>query len=659
MKTIKKHIIISSILIVTIPTVILCILSVLTSYYVSVNLTENSLESIAENAAQRAQWEIQSFVNVSAQAGTMPELSDPNSISERKLSVLAKISNQYGFQRGNLIDSEGNGIDGNTYTERQYFQEAMKGNTFVSDPLVSKVTGKLTIIVAAPLWKGGVYGSEPVGCVYFVPNEEFLNDIVRNISVSENSASYIINKDGSRIADEDIENVKQAINYINDANEDSKLAQLAQVHQKMTAGEKGFSRLRSGDGELLIGYAPIPNSNGWSLAVTAPSSDFLKDTYYAIVAYLVLLAAAITISLTKAGKMGKRIGDPVAQCTERIRLLSQGDLTSPVPSVNTKDETKILADATEMLVNDMNCIIGDIGRMLSSMAKGNFDVESGCGEGVYHGDFHLLIESVKEINQNLTGTLYRINSSADQVSTGSDQVSGGAQSLSQGATEQAASIEELASTIHTILERVTATSERCENGSRLVEETAEHIGTATDEMKKLTEAMKDISDAAGEISKIIMAIEDIAFQTNILALNAAVEAARAGDAGKGFAVVADEVRNLASKSADAVHDTTVLIEKAVAAVEKGTSITAETSLAVSGVEERSAKVRRIVEDIAHASAEQKDMINQVSVGIEQISNVVQTNTATAEQSAAASEELSGQAMMLKQLVGGFKLRNRQ
>ena len=178
-------------------------------------------------------------------------------------------------------------------------------------------------------------------------------------------------------------------------------------------------------------------------------------------------------------------------------------------------------------------------------------------------------------------------------------------------------------------------------------------------MNSLTSAMQDISDASAEIGKIIQTIEDIAFQTNILALNAAVEAARVGEAGKGFAVVADEVRNLAGKSADAAHDTTVLIERAIAAVENGNNITNETAQAVAEVEARSGGVSDIVNKIAGASLEQTDMVKQVNIGVEQISNVVQTNSATAEESAAASEELSAQAQTLQKLVSQFSFKGEE
>ncbi|MGN0600752.1 MAG: methyl-accepting chemotaxis protein [Oscillospiraceae bacterium] len=657
-KTIKKHIIFVTLMIVLIPICILATFTCTSNNYAAQDKGQTSVELASRIAAQRVKWELQSYLLLAEDTGCNRELSDTNIPSTRKQQILDSAAARLNMTHSNIIGADGKSIFDNTdFSDNACFIEAMKGNASISEPTVSPVNGESTIVVAAPLRKDGKGDGDPVGCVYFVPDEQFLNDIVRDLNVSTNSVAYMLNKEGTVIAHCDDELVANPTNYINLAQEDSRYSSIADVHKKMTAGEQGVATVEVNGESSFVGYAPIEGTDGWSIAVSAPDKDFMRIAKICIVIAISLFIVAAVISLINSGRMGKNIGDPVAECTKRLKLLSEGDLTSPVPQVNTVDETRTLADATEQLVGDMNSIISDIGRMLDSMANGNFDVSSSCGEGVYRGDFHVLIESVNEINGKLSNTISQINESADMVSSGSEQVSGGAQGLAQGATEQASSIEQLTSTVENIAEKVSDTTEHCINGRRLADESAEYIAEATSCMNNLTDAMQDINEASNEISRIIKAIEDIAFQTNILALNAAVEAARAGEAGKGFAVVADEVRNLASKASEAAQETTALIEKAVNAIENGKGITEQTASAVADVAQRSEEVRSIVTKIAEASAVQAEMISQVTQGMEQISGVVQNNSATAEESAAASEELSGQAVTLKKLVGGFTLKN--
>ena len=256
----------------------------------------------------------------------------------------------------------------------------------------------------------------------------------------------------------------------------------------------------------------------------------------------------------------------------------------------------------------------------------------------------------------MSDTLQQIDVSADQVNSGGEQVSSSAQALAQGATEQASSVEELAATIGEISSQVEATAGHARNARDENQQSADQIQVCSAHMADLMSAMRDIEEKSQEISKVIKTIEDIAFQTNILALNAAVEAARAGSAGKGFAVVADEVRNLATKSQEASASTATLIEDTVKAVKEGTRLSAETDEALREVVIRAEKVTGAVNLISEATASQHRDVQQVSTGIDQISSVVQTNSATAEESAAASEELSGQANLLKELIGRFTLR---
>ena len=345
---------------------------------------------------------------------------------------------------------------------------------------------------------------------------------------------------------------------------------------------------------------------------------------------------------------------PISEIQNAAIKMAEGDLDVEI-SYTSKDELGVLAEQVRRLIRKLQVIIDDENKFLAKMAAGDFTVDSVCEEE-YTGGFHPLLVSFRGIADKLNDTMLQINQSSAQVASGSEQVSSGAQALSQGATEQASSVEELAATINEISGKVKENADNARQANEKAGSISAEMNVSNEKMQQMIQAMGDITNCSHEIGKIIKTIEDIAFQTNILALNAAVEAARAGAAGKGFAVVADEVRNLASKSAEASKNTSVLIENSLKAVENGTRIADETARslyqAVNGVDEMTA----IIGQISEASSAQADSISQVTMGIDQISSVVQTNSATAQESAAASEELSSQSQMMKSLVDRFKLR---
>ena len=636
---------------VTIGALAIATVTAVAAIYISATrLTEQSFNETAELAAARVQWELQSMLNISIEMGADSQMSSIGFSKEQRQARVDEAVKIFGLDRGTIIAADGTATNGNSYSDREYFQRALEGQTTITEPLIGKTTGELSTIIAAPLWKNGEIGGTVDGCVYIVPDTEFMNDIVRDINVSANG------KSGKIIAHPDTQSAKNQINVQELAEKDPTYASLAEQHAKMVDGNSGFGTFSNAGIDYFIGYAPIEGTDGWTVVITAPKDDFTGTANDSFLVLCIISIAAAILAVITATLIGKRIGAPIKLCAQRIEKLAEGDLTSEVPVINTKDETKILARSTQAVVEEQKKMINDIGYILSSMAEGNFAVDSADAKNLYKGDYKVLIDAVIDINRKLNDTLTQINIAGDQISSGSEQVSAGAQSLAQGATEQAASVEELAGAIHNISDRIEATANECRNGNELVNETSEYFEAANEKMHSLTKAMQEINDASTEIGKIIQTIEDIAFQTNILALNAAVEAARVGEAGKGFAVVADEVRNLAGKSAEAAHDTTVLIERAVQAVENGSNITLETADAVNQVEARLDGVSNVVKKIAAASNEQADMVKQVNTGVEQISNVVQTNSATAEEGAAASEELSAQALMLQKLVGSFTFR---
>lgn len=388
----------------------------------------------------------------------------------------------------------------------------------------------------------------------------------------------------------------------------------------------------------------------------AEAASAQGDALYrlSLMAFSAIAAVIIILSIILSSYIIRHIAKPLADINDAAKKIAGGDLNFELTHAS-KDETGQLADAFRHMQSVLTAIIQDIGYLLGEMADGNFAIKTNC-EDQYTGEFEKIKLAMRRLNRKLNDTIYEVDVSAKQVASGADQVSAGAQALSQGATEQASAIEELSASLSEIADQVKRNAENAKTANAKAVSAGDSLTVCTEQMNQMVGAMDNISDRSTQISKIIKVIDDIAFQTNILALNAAVEAARAGEAGKGFAVVADEVRNLASKSANAAKDTTHLIEETIVAVHNGTNIVALTSSSLNESAQATHEVVRLIEKISDASNQQADSVAQVNIGVDQISAVVQTNSATSEESAAASEELSAQAHGLQNLTGQFKLR---
>ena len=384
------------------------------------------------------------------------------------------------------------------------------------------------------------------------------------------------------------------------------------------------------------------------------NASLTRSVNFSVIIAVVMTTVAVLLSLIFSIALARSIVKPVNAIIDRLHEMKKGDFSSPSPTVKTRDEIYDITEVCDEIIKHLETVFQDVIHVFETMAKGDFTVKSNHRE-LYVGDLVPIFQAMVDLKSNVTNVMTQIHESADQVASGSEQVASGSQALSQGATEQASSVQELAATINEISNRVTDNASHAREATEQAVALGKNMQASNTQMTQLISAMHDISNSSSEIGKIIKTIEDIAFQTNILALNAAVEAARAGSAGKGFAVVADEVRNLASKSAEASANTATLIETSIKAVENGSAIADATAASLLESVKGAEAVVGLIENINNASAEQADQINQVSIGIDQISSVVQTNSATAEESAAESEELSGQSTLLKTLVAKFKL----
>lgn len=365
----------------------------------------------------------------------------------------------------------------------------------------------------------------------------------------------------------------------------------------------------------------------------------------------VLLLFTIIVLIITCVRLTGSIVTPLNRMKNSMIAMSEGDLRADC-SYEGNDEVGMTVAALQSSQKTLSRLIDELDEALEEMASGNFKISLNME---FPGDFSSIKTSVQKLLARLNEVMQQLHNAGNQVSSGADQVSSGAQSLAQGATEQASSVEELSATINEISTTSKENAEIAAQVRSLANQAGVSIQKSTEQMQEMLSAMDDISSSSNEIGKIIKTIEDIAFQTNILALNAAVEAARAGTAGKGFAVVADEVRNLASKSAEASKNTAALIEQAIQAVKRGSTLATGTAQTLREASNLTHDTVKKIDHIADAVDQEASSIEQITIGIDQISAVVQTNSATSEESAAASEELSSQAQMMHSLLSYFQL----
>ena len=510
----------------------------------------------------------------------------------------------------------------------------------VSDPYLDPATGKEIVSIVAPVFSAS--GKDVAGFIGMDVYMSSLSNMLSQIKVGEKGYLELVSGSGEYIYSQDAATTGKNVDDL-DISDDYKNGVKNRdggIQNFIYKGDSYIAVFRNSDKTGWLAIATLPISE-----VNAPRNQLIGVLVILSLIILVVLILVITGIVRKMMK-------PLKEISRNMEEFSTGNLEVDI-QIHSNDEIGRMADSVRSSIQILKELIKNVSGVLEELSRGNLDVTV---KGEYVGDFRHIGAALDRIVSSLNSTLCRIRLSADQVSLGSNQVSSGAQALSKGSLDQATTVEELAESVEEISRRITANADNAAETKKKMYEVGDEAGESNQRMKEMLAAIEDIHDSSKEIDKIVKAIEDIAFQTNILALNAAVEAARAGESGSGFAAVAEEVRKLASKSSKASKNTALLIGDSLKTVENGTRIANETAESLYRVVEGVNGVVDAIDDIAEASDQQAKSVEQVTQGIGQISNVVQMNSATAEESATASEELSAQALLLKELIEKFRLK---
>lgn len=611
--------------------------------------TNDSLKDKAEITSMNITNTLNDYVSIASSISNEDVFLNFNlSTDQEKKELLNKYAKNNFLYSADFIDDTGKSMLGYTYENMDYIQKCKETLTYsISNVFFNEDKSKMLIAFAYPL----IISDKYYGVINITSDASFLTNLLKDIDKDCDEEIYILDKDGNYIAYKFYSYVTDKMN-LRDIYKQNKFSfGLKSNTENMISGKTGAGFCNY-NGFRYAAYAPIEKTDGWSLSTSVSCADMIKPYLLGVIICCIMIIIVIMRGIKVSEKITDKITTSVVECNKRINLLSQGDLSTPVPILKTNDEIESLCNSLKKTVTIMNEMIFDITNNLEQLEKGNFKLEF---NKEYIGDFDPIKQSFSNFINIMGSTLSKINNASQDVAEESDNVAKNSTNLAEDASKQNDKVEEIVTNINRMNLNISEKAKELESRNSTIIEAGKKIEyESKEQVNNLINAMSNIIESSNKIQSIIESIDDIAEQTNLLALNASIEAARAGEAGKGFSVVASEISELANQSINAANSTKRFIGESITTVEDGKKIVDDISRFFTELLKTLNSISSYITEQTEFYLKQEEDIKLVSSSAQKIAEIIENNLSNAKHSAVISEKLSSQAVMLKDEVDVFK-----
>ncbi len=619
-RSIKTKLIISFGLLVVVICGGLGILSYISaSSAMSENITE-SLKQLADKSSDLIQERVNSRLNSLEVMAESDTIQSTTLSMEDKLSLLKKEVDRAGYLRMSIGDTQGNlyttaGTTANI-ADRDYFKAALKGQSYVSNPIISKTDNILIVTYAVPIKSG----DSVIGILTATRDGNELSTLTDDIHYDTSGTAFMIDSSGVTVAHSDKELVSNMYNIMDELKKDPSLSQLAALEKKMIDGDSGTGEYTYDGASKFMAYTPVKGTN-WSLAITAPKKEVLKSISDIKLIIIIISVVFIAISVIITYIISNTIAKPLKSASDYLHKVSSGDFTGRIPEklMKSKDETGLLASSIDVMQASIKNIVKEVSEKSHAVAQILNSINSNME------NLNSNIEGISSTTEELSASIEETAASSEEMSSSVSEIEKASESIAQKAQDSTTTLSNMLSTAQDI-QKNSKTSRN--NAIEIYDRTKVNLRSAIEKSK-----------AVDQINILSGAILEITSQTNLLALNAAIEAARAGEAGKGFAVVAEEIRKLAEDSKNTVakiQDVTLTILESVNNLSSSSNEILE--FIDSQVMDDYAKLEEIGDQYSFRSLEINDIVTEFSATSEELLASLQDMTKAINEVAGASGE---------------------